>query len=91
MISLALATLAIVTALTTLEIAKGISTNGAETARVVTRRLQDTYRLVQGGSQACNVDPNVTYLVQENQCISNQYLLDGKYESCISIIAYKKY
>ena len=82
MIRLAFVSFVIISVLTTTsDIAKGTSTNDAETAIVVTRRLQDTYSLVQGGSQACNEETNFTYLVQENQCISNQYVLDGEYES----------
>ena len=55
--------------------------NGTEEAAVtIMRRFQDTYELLHGERLACNVDPNVTYLVQENQCISNQYLFNGEYE-----------
>ena len=81
MISLAFVSLAITTVLTTTSnLAEGISANDTETAIAVTRRLRDTFCLFQGGSQACNEDTNFTYLVQENLCITNQYLLNGKYE-----------
>ena len=82
MLSLALPTLAIIAVLTTTtRLAEGISTNDTDTAVEVTRRLQDTYNLFHGVSQVCNEDANFTYLVQENQCISNQDLFNSKYES----------
>jgi hemin uptake protein HemP len=55
----------------------------------VTRRVSlDFHTILQGNNTGftninCDVD-NATYLVEDNQCINNQYLFNGK-EKCITL------
>ena len=51
---------------------------GNNTAVIVTRRVKDSYNLLQGGELACNTALNVTYLVHDDECITNQDLFNGK-------------
>ena len=47
----------------------------------ITRRDLDIYYLYQNdttNSMVCNEDISTTYLVNENQCVSNETLFDGK-------------
>jgi hypothetical protein len=54
---------------------------GAIPVAVSRRASLDIYITLLGNGIACDVD-NATYLVKENQCINNQYLLNGN-EKCM--------
>ena len=73
-----LARLSLIVSLKSSNFVGGISENDTETAVTVTRRVKDTYILLQGGELACNTALNVTYLVHDDECITNQDLFNGK-------------